>query len=138
MLSGMAFDQSAVIVAHLPAPPDRVFAALTDAAALQQWYWPASMSPTAFSDPVVGGRFGIDAAGAGFAGEYVEIDPPRRIVQSWRWQGDDRDSRVTISVAPADDGTDLTVVHDQVDADTAEMYRAGWQSCLDRLPAYFS
>lgn len=138
MLSPMAYDQSAVISVHVAAPPERVYAALTDAAALQAWYWPASVSPRAFSDPVVGGRFGIDAAGMNFAGRYTELDPPRRIVQSWRWQGDDRDSRVTIDLAPAQAGagTDLTVVHDQLDAETSEMYRAGWASCLDRLPAY--
>ncbi len=134
----MAFDQSAVITAQIAAQPDRVFAALTDAAALQQWYWPASVQPNVFSDPVVGGRFGIEAAGMGFAGEYLELAPPYRIVQTWRWQGDHRDSRVTISLSPAGDGTDLTVVHDEVDAETAEMYRAGWQSCLNRLPAYLT
>ena len=134
----MPFDRSAVITAHLDAPPERVYAALTDAGALQSWYWPASMSPRAFSDPVVGGRFGVDAAGAGFAGEYTDLDPPHRLVQSWRWRGDDRDSRVTVSLVPAGGGTDLTVVHDRVDAETAEQYRAGWESCLARLPAYLS
>jgi uncharacterized protein YndB with AHSA1/START domain len=49
MLSAMAFDQSAVITAHLAAPPDRVFAALTDPSALPKCYWPASPSPRAFS-----------------------------------------------------------------------------------------
>jgi uncharacterized protein YndB with AHSA1/START domain len=87
---------------------------------------------------VVGGRFGIDADGMGFAGVYTELVPLRRVVQTWHWQGDDHDSRVTIDLAEAGEsgGTDLTVVHDQVDAETAEMYRQGWQSCLDRLPAY--
>jgi uncharacterized protein YndB with AHSA1/START domain len=136
MLSAMAFDRSATITVHLAAPPERVYVALTDAAALQAWYWPVSMTPQAFSHPEVGGGFGIAANGAGFTGRYTELDPPRRIVQSWRWQGDDHDSRVTIDLAPADGGTDLTVVHDQVDAETAEMYREGWQSCLERLPAY--
>ncbi|MFI6073043.1 SRPBCC domain-containing protein [Actinoplanes sp. NPDC051343] len=132
----MTFDRSAEITVHLDAPPERVYAALTDADALQAWYWPATVSPRAFSDPVVGGRFGIDADGMGFAGVYTELEPPRRIVQSWRWQGDDRDSRVTIDLVATDGGTDLTVVHDRLDAETAEMYRQGWQSCLDRLPAY--
>jgi uncharacterized protein YndB with AHSA1/START domain len=138
MLSAMAYDQSAVITVHLVAPPERVYAALTDAEALQAWYWPAARSPNASSDPVVGGRFGIEADGAGFTGRYTELDPPRRIVQSRRWQGADRDSRVTIDLVESDGGTDLAVVHDQVDAETAEMYRPGWVSCLDRLPAYLS
>lgn len=136
MLSAMSHDHSAVITVHAAAPPERVWAALTDAGALQTWYWPAAMSPRAFSEPVVGGRFGIAAGGAGFAGRYTELDPPHRIVQTWRWQGDDRDSRVTIDLAAAGAGTDVTVVHDQVDAETAEMYQQGWESCLGRLQAY--
>ena len=92
----------------------------------------------ATSNPVVGGRFGINADGMGFSGEYVELDRPRRIVQAWRWHGDDRDSRVTIELTPAGDGTDLVVVHDRIDAATAVDYRAGWESCLGRLPRYLA
>jgi uncharacterized protein YndB with AHSA1/START domain len=136
----MTYDESAEITAHLPAAPERVWAALTDPDALAAWYWPVSMQPTATSDPVVGGRFGIttEDAGMGFEGVYLALDEPRRIVQSWRWAGDDRDSRVTIDLTPADGGTDLIVVHDRVDAETAESYRAGWQSCLTRLPGYLA
>ena len=76
--------------------------------------------------------------GAGFEGVYVALDPPRRIVQSWRWLGDDRDSRVTVELVPAGGGTDLTVVHDRVDAETAVAYEQAWRDCLDRLPAYLA
>ena len=134
----MGYDESVVIDARLAASPERVWAALTDADALTAWYWPSSVHPTATSDPVVGGSFGIDADGMGFAGRYLELDPPRRLVQSWRWQGDDRDSRVTIELTPTGCGTDLVVVHDLVDGPTAEMYRAGWESCLARLPGYLA
>ena len=136
----MAYDHSARITAHVPAPPDRVWTALTDAGALTAWYWPPSVEPRATSDPVVGGRFGISTASAdmGFSGEYRELDEPRRIVQSWRWAGDERDSRVSIDLIPADGGTDVVVVHDRLDAETAEMYRQGWESCLARLPGYLA
>ena len=87
---------------------------------------------------MVGGGFGIEADGMGFSGRYRELDPPRRIVQSWRWGGDDRDSRVTIELVPAGGGTDMVVVHDQVDAETAAMYQAGWGSCLSRLPGFLA
>jgi uncharacterized protein YndB with AHSA1/START domain len=136
----MTYDQSAQITAHLQASPAAVWSALTEPAALTAWYWPASLAPKATSEPAVGGRFGIttDATDMGFAGEYLELEPPRRIVQSWRWAGDDRDSRVTIELTPAGDGTDLVVTHAELDPETAERYRAGWQSCLDRLPAYLA
>lgn len=134
----MDHDQSAVIETHLHATPERVWTALTDAEALAAWYWPASLHPAAESDPVPGGHFGINADGMGFEGEYVALDPPRRMTQTWRWLGDDRASRVTISLTARDGGTDLVVVHDLVDAATAEMYRAGWESCLARLPGYLA
>ncbi|WP_433368635.1 SRPBCC family protein [Actinoplanes sp. CA-142083] len=134
----MDHDESAVISTYVDASPERVWAALTDADALAAWYWPPSVHPIAKSDPVAGGRFGITGDGMGFEGEYAELDFPRRIVQTWRWLGDDRDSRVTITLAARDGGTDLVVVHDLVDAATAEMYRAGWESCLARLPGYLA
>lgn len=136
----MNFAESAVIETHLAASPARVYAALTEAAALTAWYWPRSLDPRATSDPVVGGRFGLTTTSAdmGFAGEYLELEPPRRIVQTWRWAGDDRSSRVTLTLNPGGDGVALVVVHDQLDAEHAERYRAGWASCLARLPAYLA
>jgi uncharacterized protein YndB with AHSA1/START domain len=136
----MSDDRSAEIAAHVDASPERVWHALTDAEALSAWYWPSAVQPVATSDAVVGGRFGIStqAADMGFAGEYLVLDEPRRIVQSWRWAGDERDSRVTIDLVPAGDGTDLLVVHDQLDEETATMYRQGWESCLTRLPGYLA
>jgi uncharacterized protein YndB with AHSA1/START domain len=136
----MTDDQVARISAHVSAPPERVWSALTDADALTAWYWPASTSPRATSDPVVGGRFGVTTAdpGMAFSGEYLVLEPPRRLVQSWRWAGDDRDSRVTIELSPAGDGTDVVVRHDRLDAETATAYRQGWESCLTRLPGYLA
>jgi uncharacterized protein YndB with AHSA1/START domain len=136
----METDHSAEIRTHLDAPPERVWHALTDANALAAWYWPASLKPEVTSDARPGGHFGVTARAAdmGFSGVYREFDPPRRMVQSWGWAGVDRDSRVTIDLTPANGGTDLLVVHDQVDAETAQMYRQGWESSLSRLPAYLA
>jgi uncharacterized protein YndB with AHSA1/START domain len=135
-----AQDRSAEIKAHLDASPERVWAALTGAEALTAWYWPASTEPKASSTPTIGGRFSITTpdAAMGFSGEYLELDPPRRIVQSWRWAGEQTDSRVTIELTPSGGGTDLVVLHDRLDAETAELYRRGWESCLVRLPAYLA
>jgi uncharacterized protein YndB with AHSA1/START domain len=74
----------------------------------------------------------------GFAGVYEQFEPPRRMVQSWRWAGEERTSRVTVDLVPADGGTDLVVVHDRLDADQVEPYRAGWESCLARLPGHLA
>ncbi|XVU24058.1 SRPBCC family protein [Actinoplanes sp. CA-054009] len=132
----MSYDKQAVVTSHVDASPGRVWTALTDAGELAAWYWPAELRPRAVSDPVAGGGFGIEADGMGFAGRYLELDPPRRLVQSWRWAGDDRDSRVTIELIPAGAGTDVRVVHAELDDETATMYEAGWASCLARLRPY--
>ena len=136
----MVNDHSAEIRAHLDAPPERVWWALTDADALAAWYWPATLEPEVTSDARAGGHFGITARAAdmGFSGVYQEFDPPRRLVQSWSWAGVDRGSRVTIDLTPAGGGTDLVVVHDQVDVETVQIYRHGWESCLGRLPGYLA
>jgi uncharacterized protein YndB with AHSA1/START domain len=136
----MALDHSAQLKAHLEASPERVWHALTDADALTAWYWPPSVQPRAVSDARAGGAFGISTTteGMGFSGTYREFDPPRRMVQSWRWAGEDTDSRVTIELTPAGGGTDLLIVHDLLDEQTAEMYRQGWASCLDRLPGHLA
>ena len=83
----METDHSAEIKAHLDASPERVWQALTDANALAAWYWPASLQPGSPPTPGPGGRFAITARAAdmGFSGVYQEFDPPRRMVQSWRW-----------------------------------------------------
>ena len=136
----MADEQSAQITAHLAAPPERVWHALTDADALAAWYWPASLKAEVVSDARAGGRLGITARAAdmGFSGVYQEFDPPRRMVQSWSWAGVGTDSRVTIELTPAAGGTDLVVVHDGVTEEAAVMYRQGWESSLGRLPGYLA
>jgi uncharacterized protein YndB with AHSA1/START domain len=132
----MTYDEEAVITSHVDVPRERVWTALTDAGELTAWYWPAAVHPRATSDPVVGGGFGIDADGMGFAGRYLELEPPHRIVQSWRWAGDDRDSRVSIELTAAGSGTDIRVVHSELDEEAAAMYDAGWASCLARLTPF--
>jgi uncharacterized protein YndB with AHSA1/START domain len=136
----MSLDHSAQLKAHLEAPPARVWHAFTDAEALSAWYWPASVEPRATSDARAGGDFSLVTSSPemGFSGTFLEFDPPRHLVQSWRWAGDDEVSRVTIELTPSGGGTDLLIVHDRLDEATAEMYRQGWASCLERLPSYLA
>ena len=71
-------------------------------------------------------------------GENVEVDPPRRLVQSFRalWSDDvkrEGTSRVTWEIEPIGDSCRLTVVHDQLrDGANAELY-GGWPMVLSGL-----
>ncbi len=71
-------------------------------------------------------------------GENLEVDPPRRLVQSFRalWSDDvkrEGTSRVTWEIEPIGDSCRLTVVHDQLrDGANTELY-GGWPMVLSGL-----
>jgi len=71
-------------------------------------------------------------------GENVEVDPPRRLVQTFRalWSDNvkaEGHSRVTWEIEPVGDSCRLTVTHDQLRAGAnAELY-GGWPMILSGL-----
>ena len=71
-------------------------------------------------------------------GENVEVDPPRRLVQTFTalWSDEVKrqgPSRVTWEVEPVGDSCRLTVVHDQLpESANAELY-GGWPMILSGL-----
>jgi uncharacterized protein YndB with AHSA1/START domain len=71
-------------------------------------------------------------------GESLAVDPPRRLVQSFRalWSDDvkgEGTSRVTGEIEPIQDSCRLTVIHDQLrEAANGELY-GGWPMILSEL-----
>jgi activator of HSP90 ATPase len=62
-------------------------------------------------------------------GKYVELDPPRRILQEWRtteWPQGSPPSLVEWTFAVQGDDTEVTLSHSEVPASQAESYRQGW------------
>ena len=125
----------------LDAPVERVWRALTDPAALTAWFWPERFDPSVEVELRVGGRYRIAGPGAGIAagGEYVTVDPPRRLVFTWRWDGDPDETLVTVDLSADGAATRLTLVHERF-ATEAERddHAKGWSDCLDRLPAWLA
>ena len=73
------------------------------------------------------------------SGEYLTIEEPRRIRFTWRWDGEDEETLVSVTLAAAGDGTDLTLVHDRFGSEEARTNHVqGWQDCLDRLPDHLA
>jgi uncharacterized protein YndB with AHSA1/START domain len=128
------------IVRTLDAAPERVWSAFTTAEALASWMWPDAWETSADVDLRIGGRYRIasDVHGMAVVGEFVEVDEPGRLVQTWAWEGDFHESRVTVTIeALPEGGTRLTVVHDLLDGDeNRDLHAQGWNDCLDRLPDY--
>jgi uncharacterized protein YndB with AHSA1/START domain len=85
-------DQNAVIAEiFIAAPPARVFQAISDPSQLPKWWGQSDMYNVtkATMDVRPGGKWRSDGVGADgkpfyVEGEYLEVDPPRLLVHTWR------------------------------------------------------
>jgi uncharacterized protein YndB with AHSA1/START domain len=112
------------LVFELPSPPERVWDALSDPAALNQWFGetnfvarpglPFSLRPHA------GGQLPT------VAGEVLVVEPPRRLVTRWRAEG--RVLSLTVLVEPGPGGSVLRVAY----SDTGGV-EEGQLAALNRL-----
>ena len=134
----MIDPQAIEIHRRLPAPIDEVFRWWTDPDLLKEWMTPVG-TVEADVDLRVGGRLRIVMKGDGrvieHTGEYLEIDPPRRLVFTWvsPYTGS-VPSVITVELNDAGDGlTDLRLVHVQLPDEAARWHRGGWDAMLDRL-----
>jgi uncharacterized protein YndB with AHSA1/START domain len=130
-------DETLEIRRLLPAPPERVFAAWTDASWLARWMSPVGHARVE-ADPRPGGRLRVVMVGDGreieHLGEFLHVEPPHRLSFTWTspYTGS-RQSRVTIELTATDGGTDLTLRHERLPAGAAASHRGGWGSMLERL-----
>jgi len=133
-----------VISRTYPATVERVFKAWTDANQLGQWFAPSDDYTTqATVDLRVGHEYRIAITHKGgnvhtILGTYRLIEPPRKLVYIWRWEGAPADTLVTVDFTPQGDATQVTIKHDQfADAETRAKHNEGWNGCLDRLQRQF-
>lgn len=74
-------------------------------------------------------------------GENLEVDPPRRLVQTMRalWSDEVRPeepSRITWEIDPVGDSCHLTVTHDQLREGASEQLYGGWSMMLSGLKTW--
>ena len=123
---------------HLPASPETVFRAWTEATVIERWFCPnPDLLVTATADPVVGGSYRVRMGADHVAeGVYTDLVAARLVSFTWCWTSSpDEVSRVRVELAPAPDGgTDLVLLHTGLaDADDVESQAEGWQLSLARL-----
>jgi uncharacterized protein YndB with AHSA1/START domain len=130
---------------ELQAPRPLVFGMHTEPEQLARWWGPSEFrAPSIELDARVGSRYRIEMQppeGERFflSGEFREVEPPARLVYTFRWEEPDPDDRETIVTFELRDGGDSTLVTvDQGSFATEarrELHRQGWSETLDRLGA---
>lgn len=124
------------------APPERVFEAWTSAEALKRWAPPGDLeSPATEVDLRVGGRYRIqmrmpDGMLIQVGGVYREIDAPRRLVYTWKWDQpmEAPEMVVTVEFRQVDDGTELVLTQTGfADAESRERHDHGWSGSFVKL-----
>jgi uncharacterized protein YndB with AHSA1/START domain len=145
----MTVTSDLVVERTFAAPPTRVFAAWSDPELLRRWWAaaPGWATPEVEVDLRVGGRYRLSMrdpeapAPYTVVGEYLEIDPPRRLVYTWAWEtpgAPDGDAVSTVSVdfEEAEGGTRVVLTHRGLaDADSVERHDHGWRAVLANLDA---
>jgi uncharacterized protein YndB with AHSA1/START domain len=121
---------------EIAARPEAVWAFLVDPEKATRW-----MGVAADLYPRPGGIYRVEVLPGQVAeGEFVELDPPRRLVHTFGWEpGANSDVRsgtttVEIELEPTETGTILHFTHrDLPDEAAADSHAVGWDHYLARL-----
>jgi len=122
---------------YIKTSPERLWEAIVDPELRRKYSFGLGVE----SDWTNGSRYAGIAPGASapiIDGENLEVDPPRRLVQSFNalWSDDvkaEGTSRVTWEIEPIADSCRLTVIHDQLrEGAHGELY-GGWPMILSGL-----
>jgi uncharacterized protein YndB with AHSA1/START domain len=120
---------------RIDASPGTVFDFFTDPAKMVRW-----KGAMATLDPRPGGVYRVQMNEQAVAvGEYVVVDPPKRVVFTWGWEGDDAitppgSSTVEVTFTPDGDGTLVRLVHTGLPSpESVEAHGHGWDEYMPRL-----
>ena len=130
-------SQMKVFEVYIRATPERVWQGVTDGELTSQYYFGSSVK----SDWQPGSRFEMtspDGSEVWVEGEVLEVDPPRRLVQSFRAHWDpgmeqEEPSKVTWDVEAMGDATRLRVTHEDLSEAAARQVSGGWPQILSGL-----
>jgi uncharacterized protein YndB with AHSA1/START domain/biotin operon repressor len=122
---------------YIKTTPERLWEAITDPELRSKYNFGARVS----SDWTPGSRFEMSAMDGAVAlgeGENLEVDPPRRLVQSARFLWSDAvkaegTSKVTWEIEPIGDSCRLTVTHSDLREGANDEIYGGWPMILSGL-----
>jgi len=125
---------------YIKTTPERLWQAITDPEIRARYNFGARQT----SDWTPGSRYEMgapNAPGALGEGENLEVDPPRRLVQTMRalWSEEVKSegfSRITWQIEPFGDSCRLTLTHDQLREGANEELYGGWPMILSGLKTW--
>jgi uncharacterized protein YndB with AHSA1/START domain len=118
----------------IAAKPETVWDLLVNAEEAIRW-----MGQAAKFDLRPGGRYEVEVIpGHVASGEFVEIDPPRRLVHTWGWEEESAvkpgSTTVVWELEPRGGGTLLRFSHRNLpSAEAAASHARGWDHYFERL-----
>jgi len=125
---------------YIKTTPERLWEAITNSEMRRKYNFGVGVE----SDWSPGSRYEAltpMAPGAIWEGENLEVDPPRRLVQSFNalWGEDvkrEGTSRVTWEIEPIGDSCRLTITHDQLREGANNQLYGGWPMILSGLKTW--
>jgi len=118
----------------IDASPETVWEFLVDPEKIVRW-----KGMNAVLQLWAGGAYRVEVVSKRVAaGEIVECDPPRRLVHTWGWEGDENvppgSTTVEYELVPEGTGTRVLFTHrDLPSKESAESHTHGWDHYLPRL-----
>jgi len=138
--SNMENTMEKVFEIYIRTTPERLWQALTDAETRSKYNFGVRVE----SDWTVGSPYTFahsHAPGLIAEGTNLEVDPPRKLVQSYTalWSDDAKkegSSRVTYEIEPVGDSCRLTVTHDRLREGASPELYGGWPMVLSGLKTW--
>jgi uncharacterized protein YndB with AHSA1/START domain len=120
---------------RIAARPETVWELLVDPEKSTAW-----MGIESWSEPRPGGLYRVEVIPGHVArGEFVELDPPHRLVFTWGWENEESNvppgsSTIEFELEAAGDGTRLRFVHSGLPtAESGASHEHGWDHYFERL-----
>jgi uncharacterized protein YndB with AHSA1/START domain len=119
----------------IAATPETVWDLLVDPEKASAW-----MGMKSWSEPRPGGPYRVEIIpGHVASGEYVELDPPNRLVFTWGWEQDESgvapgSTTIEFELTPEGEGTRVRFVHSGLpSAKSGASHEHGWDHYFERL-----
>ena len=134
-------ETSLQMTRNINASVAEVYSAWTDPGKMVQWMGPGEVTCESVDiDLNVGGKYRIhmksnECEHPIAVGVYKEIDPEKKLVFTWAWEGSDMpDTLVTLTFAAEGAGTTLTLLHEGFpEQAVTDKHTEGWEGCLAGL-----